>query len=59
MRKRREGRAERVEDSASDRKRKDLAPFQPDPRLVVMMERGINPRQLKKLRAEIEAKIEK
>ena len=56
MRKRREG---RVEDSASDRKRKDPPPFQPDPRLVVMMERGINPRQLKRLRAEIEAMIEK
>lgn len=59
MRKRREGREERVEGSASDRKHKDFPPFQPDPRLVVMMERGINPRQLKRLRAEIEAMIEK
>ena len=40
-------------------KRKKLPPFQPDPLLVVMAERGINPRQLKKLRAEIEAMIEK
>ena len=56
MRNRRE---ERVEEGVTDRKGKDLPPFQPDPRLVVMMERGINPRQLKRLRAEIEAMIEK
>jgi hypothetical protein len=54
----RKSRDERVEDAATERKGKDLPPFQPDPRLVVMMERGINPR-LKKLRAEIEAMIEK
>ena len=55
----RKPRDERVVDGAIERKGKDLPPFQPDPRLVVMMERGINPRQLKKLRAEIEAMIEK
>jgi hypothetical protein len=47
------------ERGSSPPKREKLPPFQPDPRLVVMVERGINPRQLKKLRADIEAMIER
>jgi len=53
-----EERQHRNERGSPPPKREKLPPFQPDPRLVVMVERGINPRQLKKLRAEIEAMIE-
>jgi len=54
-----EEREDRREQGTAPPKRGKLPPFQPDPRLVVMVERGINPRQLKKLRAEIEAMIER